>query len=140
MDENSPLYNSYFNDLLIENHGTSGFWVKYTPTLKSVKYKVYFRAVRDFNLEPAPGKTDIDYFPERIAFLTNTATDLDYYEKTGVIKNANGTFSPNYNEVYAGEYTVAKYGETEVYLVSNNTKTNGLNTLLLDYIRLVPVP
>ncbi|MEO5909767.1 MAG: fasciclin domain-containing protein [Pelobium sp.] len=140
LDENSPLYNSYFKDLLIENHGVSGFWVKYTPLLKSVKYKVYFRAVRDFNLVPATGKTDIDYARERIAFLKNTATEIPYYEKLGAIKKSDGTFVPNYDEVYAGEYTVAKYGDTDVFLVSNNVTTNGLNTLLLDYIRLVPVP
>lgn len=140
LDPNSPLYNSYFKDLLIENHGIASFWVKYTPVLKSVKYKVYFRAVRDFNLIPAAGKTDIDYSPERISFLTNTATDLPYYDEVGAIKNSDGTFSPNYDEVYAGEYTVANYGPTDVFLVGANTKSNGLNTILLDYIRLVPVP
>lgn len=140
LDPTSPLYNSYFNDLLIENHGVSSFWVKYTQVLKAVKYKVYFRAVRDFNLVPAAGKTDIDYARERIAFITNTATELPYFEQVGAIKKSDGTFVPNYSEVYAGEYTVAKYGSTNVFLVSNNVTTNGLNTLLLDYIRLVPVP
>ena len=140
LDPTSPLYNSYFKDLLIENHGTSGFWVKYNATLKAVKYKVYFRAVRDFTLTPATGKTDLDYFRTRIAFNTSAATELLYSEKVGVIANSNGTFSPNYDEVYAGEYTVAKYGTMGVYLVANTVTTNGLNSLLLDYIKLVPVP
>jgi uncharacterized surface protein with fasciclin (FAS1) repeats len=140
LDPTSPLYNSYFKDLLIENHGTSGFWVKYNTTLKAVKYKVYFRAVRDFNLIPAVGLTDLSYFRTKIAFNINTAAEIPYSEKVGVIANTNGTFSPNYGEVYAGEYTVAKYGSMGVFLVANTVTTNGLNSLLLDYIKLVPVP
>ena len=140
LDPTSPLYNTYFRDLLIENHAVSSFNVLYTPVLKSVKYKVYFRAVRDFNLIPATGLTDLTYFRTKIAFNLSTATEIPYAEKVGVIKNSDGTFSPNYDEVYAGEYTVAKYGLTNVYLVANNVTTNGLNSLLLDYIKLVPVP
>jgi uncharacterized surface protein with fasciclin (FAS1) repeats len=140
LDPTSPLYNTYFRDLLIENHAVSSFNVKYTPELKSVKYKVYFRAVRDFNLIPATGLTELTYFRMKIAFNLSTATEIPYAEKVGVIKNVDGTFSPNYDEVYAGEYTVAKFGLTNVFLVANNVTTNGLNSLLLDYIKLVPVP
>ena len=139
-DIESPLYRSFFEDLLIENHGVSSFWVKYTRTLKSAKYKVYFRAVRDFNLVPPAGSTDITQFRQRIAFGSNTATDIPYYENVGVIDQGNGVYTPNYEEVYAGEYTVQEYGPTDVFLVANNVSTNGLNTLLLDYIKLVPVP
>lgn len=140
LDINDPLYRSFFKDLLIENHGVSGFWVKYQSVLKSVKYKVYVRAVRDFNLIPPAGSSEITQFRMRIAFGANTATDIPYYENVGVIKNGDGTYSPNYNKVYVGEYTVAEYGRKDIFLVANNVTTNGLNTLLLDYIELVPVP
>lgn len=140
LNPESPRYNTFFRDLLIQNHGVANYWVKYTPLLKSVTYKVYMRAVRDFDLIPPVGKTELDDFPERIAFNASTATDLPQITNVGAVKNADGTFSPNYDEVYVGDYTVSNYGTTSVFVVGANTKTNGLNTILLDYIKLVPAP
>lgn len=140
MDPNDPKYNSFFRDLLIQNHGISSYAVKYTPMLNSVTYKVYLRAVRDFDLEPATGATDLNYFRMKIAFGTPSATDLPYVEKVGVVDNGDGTFSPNYEEVYVGDYTPGQYGKTDVFVVGNNVTTNGLNTILVDYVKLVPAP
>ncbi len=139
-DINNPLYNNLFRDLLIENHAVASFWVKYRPILKAAKYKVYFRAVRDFNLIPPIGTTEITKFRIKFAFGASTATEIPYFENVGVIKNNDGTYSPNYNREYAGEYTVAQYGPIDLFMVANNVATNGENTLLLDYIELIPVP
>jgi hypothetical protein len=46
---------------------------------------------------------------------------------------------PNYSETYIGEYTVSKYGKENVFIVSNTVNTVGLNSIVLDYIKLVPV-
>nr|WP_294899016.1 fasciclin domain-containing protein [uncultured Pedobacter sp.] len=142
-DINDPLYRSFFRDLLIENHGVASYWVKYQPELKAAKYKVYFRSVRDFNLIPAVGSTDIAQFRIKFAFGLPTATDIPYFENAGVVKNSDGTYSPDYKEEYAGEYTVTKFGKVDFYMVANNIAANtatASNTLLLDYVKLVPVP
>lgn len=139
-DIDNPLYRSFFKDLLIENHGVKSFWVKYTPTLKSAKYKVYFRAVRDFNLIPPMGSTEITPFKMKFALGVSTATDVPYYENVGFVKNDDGSFSPDYERRYAGEITVTDYGMQDFFLVADDTTVNGENTLLLDYVELVPVP
>lgn len=140
-----PGYKTIFTDLMIENHGVANFWVRYMPTLNSVKYKVYARAVRDFNLVPANGQTDLQYFKQRIAFKDSKATNLGYF--TVPVKkipstdpNLPPTFEPSYDEIYVGEYLNTGFGLVPTFLVADNTKENGKNTLLLDYIRLVPVP
>jgi hypothetical protein len=45
----------------------------------------------------------------------------------------------NYNEVYLGDYTVTTYGVLDTFLVSAATTGNGTNSLVLDYIKMVPV-
>ena len=157
-----------FTQIQVENHGTSGYWARYKPTaVNSVKYKVVWRVVRQTNLVPAnvataPTGNDLVYFPMRVAFKTSAlTTGFAYVPKPGVVPvlNSNGTqatdaagkymFAPDYEERTLGEYTVDKYYSSSlkfggnsrlpIYLVGNTSTGNGTNTLLLDYIKLIPI-
>lgn len=146
-----------YQDVLLENHGVASFWLNYRTTANSVKYKVYWRVPRDKGLTVTPPATDLTYFPLNLAFQTQTAVAFTV-PKPGVIDNGVNpvtglhTFSTDYSEVYLGTYTSPQYYSgnkldagglanfLSVFLVGNNTTANGTNSLLLDYIKLVPVP
>jgi len=140
-----------YRQLRAENHATSAYWVKYkAPIANSITYKVYWRVVRDFNMVPAGTATDLVYFPMRLAFKSPAVTpNFNYIPKPGVVKTGN-MFQPDYSEVFLGHYTSDKFystslsansqGALPIYLVGNTSTVNGTNTLLLDYIKMVPIP
>lgn len=143
---------SVFTQLLVQNHGTNTYWVRYRPNVvNSTKYKVYWRVVRDYNLVPAAGATDLVYSKMRLAFksVNPVVSPFNYVDKPGVVKEGN-IYSPDYTDYYLGEFTPDKYyskilksgteGALAIYLVGNNVTTNGQTDLLLDYIKMVPVP
>ena len=133
-----------FTQIQSLNLAAARSWYRYTATLNSVKYRVYWRAVRDFDLEPSAPATSLTYFPQRVVFKRFDATGPEALPYTLVtakeVPNSNPKqFAPNYDEVYLGEYTVSRYGPESVFLVSNTVTTVGLNSLVLDYIKLVPI-
>lgn len=125
----NPNNQQIFRDILVQNHARANFWVRYNaPTAYSTKYKVYWVAVNDFQTVK---------FPMKVTFKKETATDFMPLKEV----NTN-----DYSEVYLGEYTLPKYHSTStktlplpVFLVGNNVTTNGLNTVVLDYIKMIPV-
>lgn len=123
-DRFNPVTGKNFREIYFYNHGTSEYWVHYLPTLNSVKYKVYWVAVRDFNTTGT-----VTLFSQRFTFKTPTPATLPYTQVPLL----------NYNEVYLGEYTVTGYGPTDAFLVSFNSTNNTLNSVVLDYVKLVPV-
>ncbi|WP_207422190.1 fasciclin domain-containing protein [Desertivirga brevis] len=159
---------SSYQQLYLSNHGVNALAARYRPSfVNSVKYKVYWRVVRDFNLSVTGTATNLVHFPMRLAFKTSAlTTGFNYIPEPGVVRRTNSTgqpvldvngkptFDPDYSEVYLGEFTADKVfaNRTEVgdlkdkeasmlpiFLVGNTTTGNGTNTLLLDYIKLVPV-
>jgi hypothetical protein len=145
----------------VTNPATKSYWAKYLPTMvNSVKYKIYFRSVRE-DVVPAAEVSEPAWFPMRVTFKTSASEPLPYVTKPGLVavldsngdhvvdENNKWVYKPDYDEVYLGEYVVDKYysstlksgaaGVLPVYLVANTVTTNGLNDLLLDYIKLVPV-
>lgn len=159
-----------YTQLQVENHGTASYWARYRiPVANSIKYKVVWRVARETNLvpvspaSPVVAGSDLVYFPLRVAFKAPAlTTGLNYIPKPGVVPvlNADGTqaldaagklrFAPDYQEREVGEYTVDKYysttlasgtaGALTLYLVGSTTTGNGTNTLLMDYVKLIPVP
>ncbi len=120
-ERNDPFSTKDFRDVLVFNHGVALFNIRYQLTeLPSVKYKVYWRAVNDFQTATysqrfAPGTAAATTFPYTVVGLTN------------------------YNEVYLGEFTLAQYQPLyNVYLVAANSTTAAVNPLVCDYIRLEP--
>lgn len=127
-----PSTDSVFHDLLIENFGISSYWVRYPVTLNAVTYKVYWRAVNDFQTGTFPMMLALNHHidtafadPKNIPFdFTLPYTNVDLL---------------NYNDVYIGEFTPTKHGLEDLFLIGNNVTTNGSNTIVCDYIKLVPV-
>lgn len=118
-DRYNPLSGNNFTDVLVFNHGVSNFWLRYDiPELPSIKYKAYWVALNDFQTAT---------FTQRLGLGTVTTT------LSGAV-TAN-----NYNEVYVGEYTNAKYVPVfNLYLIGANSTTAAVNPLACDYIKLVP--
>lgn len=125
----NPNTQEVFRDIFVQNHARANFWLRYNaPTAYSTKYKVYWVAVNDFQTVK---------FPMRVAFKRDTFTDFM------TLKEVN---TNDYSEVYLGEYTVDKLYSVNtaskslpVFLVGANTTANGLNTVVLDYIKMIPV-
>lgn len=122
----NPYTNQNFTEIYFYNHGTSGYWIHYLPTLNSgVTYNVYWVAVRDFNTTGT-----ITYFTQRVAFGTTALISTLPYKQVDLL---------NYNEIYVGTYTSTVYGPQHAFLVAFTSTNNSLNSLVLDYIKMVPV-
>lgn len=111
----NPNTGGLFRDYFITGHAITAYWVNYRARLNSVSYKVYWVAVNDFQTNT---------FTMRVAFQDPNVTTLPY-----VTVDLN-----KYDEIYLGDYTIDRYGLSDVYLVANAT-----NPLVLDYIKLVPI-
>ncbi len=116
----NPITNLIFRDIYIANHGMSSYWINYLTIANSVKYRVYWVALNDFQTAT---------FQMKVAFKSPAATEFAYK-----VVSLN-----NFSEVYLGDYTVNNYGLLSLYLLGDNVTTNGVNTLVLDYIKLVPI-
>lgn len=116
----NPNTGNTFRDVYMYNYGVASYWLNYKARLNSVAYQVYWISVND---------VQTGTYPMRVAFDDPGVTTIPY------------TTVPvlNYNEQYVGDYTNVRYGVHNVYLVGNSVTTNGSNTILLDYIKLVPI-
>jgi Fasciclin domain len=118
---NNPGTNQVFEDLVVNNTGLANFFINYqSPNTFSTKYKVYWVAVNDFQSAT---------FQQRLALGDPASASFAY-----VTVPVN-----NYNEVLLGEYTMSNFGNLNLFLTGANSTTNGVNSLTLDYIKLVPV-
>jgi uncharacterized surface protein with fasciclin (FAS1) repeats len=122
----NPYTNTDFREIYFSNHGTASYWIHYLPTLNALTYKVYWVAVRDFNTATVP----LVMFSQRVAFGTTALIPALPYKQVGIL---------DYSEVYLGDYTVTRFGQWDAFLVGATTTGNGTNSLVLDYIKMVPV-
>ena len=101
-------------------------------TLNAVTYKVYWRAVNDFQTGT---------FPMKIAF--NQHIDTAFADPKNIPFEYSSDYVTvdllNYSDVYIGDFTPGKHGLEDMFLIGNNVTTNGKNTIVCDYIKLVPV-
>ncbi|WP_291913942.1 fasciclin domain-containing protein [Chitinophaga sp. CB10] len=110
-----------FKDVLVYNHGISGFNLGYRITnVPSMKYKAYWVAVNDWMTTNFTQKLGID---------SATSTVLPYI-----------TVTPNnYSEVYLGEFTVDRYkAAMSIFLTAAANTTATTNPVVCDYIRIEP--
>ncbi len=123
---------SIFHDILVQNYSLASFWLRYPTTLNSVEYKVYWVAVNDFQTGT---------FPMRVSFKSHT--DTAFADPTHVSFDKELPYHTvpleDYEEVYVGNYKPDYYGLLDVFLKGNNVTTLGENTIVCDYIKLVPV-
>lgn len=120
-DRYNTLTGQDFKDVLVLGHGVALFNIRYRLSeLPSIKYKVYWTAVNDFQTAN---------FTMRFAPGASNATTFGY---TTITPN-------NYGEVYIGEFTLAQYQALyDVYLVGANSTSSAVNPLVCDYFKLVP--
>jgi uncharacterized surface protein with fasciclin (FAS1) repeats len=123
----------YFEDLVVRNHGVANFTVNYRVSkLYSTTYKVYFRAVNDFEGE----------FKQRLRIGGRYVVQEDEtVELVDVIADNPAVWIyPNvYEEIYAGEFTLEQAGNIDrISLIAENTSDDRWNPLTLDYMILVP--
>lgn len=117
----NPLTQLGFKDVLVFNHGTAKFNLNYRlRNLYSVKYKVYWVAVNDFQT---------NNFTQKVGIGTPESTLLDYVTVT----------PENYEEVLVGEFTLDAFQPLlDLYLTAANTTNAANSALVCDYIRLEP--
>lgn len=124
----------YFEDLVVRNHGVANFAVNYKASqLYSTTYRIYFRAINDFEGE----------FLQRVRIGGRYVEQEDgTMELLDVIKENDAVWiNPNvYEEIYAGEFTLEQAGDIDrISLLAENTASDRWNPLSLDYMLLVPV-
>ena len=130
-DPSDPL-GVNFKDLIMRKPAVSAFWINYSAKdLYSTKYKVYWRAINDFQAIT---------FQQRL-IIGNVIRGTTYYPAEA-IKAFDYTTVPlnSYTEVYLGEFSITKAGNIElISLISAATTADDVNSLALDYLKFVPV-
>jgi hypothetical protein len=123
-----PVSGQFFNDIFIYNHAVSALNILYQArNLPSVKYKVYWVAVND-TIQVSSNRINPVAFNQKLVMGTRTATTFAY---RSVAIN-------QFNEVYLGDYTQTSYNTLNMFLTAAASTTAGVNSLTLDYIKLVP--
>lgn len=127
-----PNTDTLFNDIYLANYGISAYWFRYHVVINSTHYKVYWMAVNDFQTGTFPMRLGFKSHTDT-AFTDPTNIPFDYLMPYQTV-NLN-----DYSEVYLGEYNASLYGNLDVFLIGNNVTSNGNNTIVLNYIKLVPI-
>jgi uncharacterized surface protein with fasciclin (FAS1) repeats len=120
----NPVTGLNFNDIYIVGHGVTTFYSFYrTNELPSIKYQVYAKATNDF--QAGAFNQTINAWNTSLAALTGTLTHaVPLFTAAGA-----------YDEKYLGDITNTRFGTVDWRTTSVTT-----GPILLDYIRLVPVP
>ena len=125
----NPFTQVDFTELYLYNSGKASYWVHYYPVLNSATYHVYWLAVRDFNTTAVAPALPV-MFSQAVTFGSPTILPALPYKQVDIL---------NYNEVYLGDYTTTAYGNMDTFLVGSTGTTSGTNSLVLSYIKMVPV-
>ncbi len=120
----SPATGLSFSDIMVTGHGVTTFYSFYRQNeMPSMKYQVYALATNDF--QAAAFNQTINAWSVPLAAVQGTLTHaVPLYTATGA-----------YVEKYLGDITVTRFGTIDWRLTSVTT-----GPIVLDYIRLVPVP
>ncbi len=120
----NPVTGTNFNDIYILGHGVTTFYSFYrTNELPSIKYQVYAKASNDF--QTGAFNETINAWNTSLGALTGTSTfPVPLFTAVGA-----------YDEKYLGDITNTRYSTVDWRVTSVTT-----GPILLDYIRLVPVP
>jgi uncharacterized protein Usg len=120
----SPATGLNFNDIMITGHAVTTYYAYYrTSDLPSIKYQVYVLGTNDFQATA---------FSQTInAWNYNAAAQQGVLTHAVPLHTATGA----YNEIYLGDITNSRFSTVDWRLTATAT-----NPIVMDYIRLVPVP
>jgi uncharacterized surface protein with fasciclin (FAS1) repeats len=120
----SPATGLNFNDIMVTGHGVTTYYSYYRQNeMPSMKYQVYVLGTNDF--QAAAFSQTINAWSVPLNAVQGTLTHaVPLYTATGA-----------YNEMYLGDITITRFGTIDWRLTSVTT-----GPIVLDYIRLVPVP
>ncbi|MFM2326153.1 MAG: hypothetical protein RIR31_355 [Bacteroidota bacterium] len=120
----NPVTGLNFNDILISGHAVTTFYSFYrTNETATLKYQVYAKATNEF--QTAAFSQTINAWNTSLGALTGTLTHaVPLFSAVGA-----------YDEKYIGDITNTRFGTVEWRITAVTT-----GPILLDYIRLVPVP
>jgi hypothetical protein len=134
----NPVTNQVFSDIMVSGHGVTGFYSYYQlKDMPTMKYNVYILGVNDFQTTNIFQSIGVRYFtpPATSTAITTTPAALNHAVP---LKSAVGA----YNEVMLGTFTSTSYGTLEFRLTCAGATigSSGNAPIVMDYLRIVPVP
>jgi Fasciclin domain len=120
----NPATGARFSDIMITGHGVTTFYSYYRLNeMPSIKYQVYALGTNDFQAGA--------FSQTIVAWHTGLAASQGSLTHAVPLSTAVGA----YDEKNLGQITVTRFGTVDWRLTSTAT-----NPLVLDYLRLVPIP
>jgi hypothetical protein len=120
----NPLTGLNFNDILMQNYNYANYWINYqVKNVSSMRYNAFWVAVNDVQTTPL--------WSQRLAIdSTNNTANLP----------AVTVAYQNYAEVSLGQITVTNYRNLNLFVMgpTSASSSGGVNSISLDYIKLVP--
>jgi hypothetical protein len=123
----NPVTGKDYTDIMITGHGVTTYYSYYRLSeVPSIKYRVYALGVNDFQTAALTQNIIPRYLrpPGADSVLATLAHVVPLYNAAGA-----------YDEKLLGEFTVYNFGTLDIRLTCLTTQP-----LVLDYLRLVPVP
>lgn len=137
-----------FTDKFISGTTVAQFWMsRRVDNLYAAKYQVYWRALNDqaWSAATATAPSAPVNFLQKIGIASAPGSALPYIDligyKTVAFNDPADLVRPKeqFKEVYLGEVTIGNWIGTRLYIINDNNRTTGLNTISLDYLKLVPI-
>lgn len=151
----NPVTGQPFSDMVVGGtgaptanftlHGVTGFYAYYRfNEAPSMKYNVYALAVNDFQTTAVFQSISVNYLtpPSTYSVITTVPTQLPTNTTQFSYAVPLHTAAGAYNEVLLGSFTTNLYGILEFRLTAGGTTLGsaGSGSIVLDYLRIVPVP
>jgi hypothetical protein len=129
----NPVNSNDFADIMITGHGVTTYYVYYRLNdIPSIKYRVYAKGTNDFQTGAFTQNVIPKYYVPPV-----TPGGLPVYTTLATLAHAVPLFNTAgaYDEKLLGEFTVNNFGILEIQLTCTAT-----NPIVMDYIRMVPLP
>jgi uncharacterized surface protein with fasciclin (FAS1) repeats len=120
----NPVTGQNFNDILMQNYNVASYWILYRlRNMPSMKYNAYWVAVNDVQTTP----------------LWSQRLGIDSTNNTTLLPAVQVAYK-NYNEVSLGTFTNPTFKNLNLYVIgpTSASSSGGSNSIVLDYIKLVP--
>jgi len=133
----------------VSGHGVTGYYSFYRLNeMPSMKYNVYALAVNDFQTNNMVQSVIPVYFTPPSTYTVQPCVSTQLPANTTQLSYAVPlkTAAGAYNEVLLGSFTSNLYGTLDLRLTSGGTAnppvlgSSGTGPIVLDYLRIVPVP